>query len=56
MKLKLTKSKFSNQYILILGLLNIIDGLVMILSLGFYTSQLTLPYVLHIAQKKKIKN
>ena len=53
--MKLRKSKFPFYYILGLGLLNIIEGLIMILSLGFYTTDgISLKYVINY--HKKIKN
>lgn len=51
----LTRSKFPPLYIFGLGLCNIFDGLCMILTLGFYTSQTSLPYVMKY-YKTNIKN
>lgn len=53
--MKLTKSKFPFYYMLGLGFLNIVEGLVTILSLGFYTTDgISLRYVINY--HKKIKN
>jgi len=52
--MKIKRSKFPPLYIIGLGFLNIFDGLIAILSLGFYTSGTTLPYVMNY-HKKLIK-
>lgn len=52
--MKITRSKFPFYYIIGLGFLNIFDGLVMIFTLGHFTTQTTLPYVMNY-HKKLIK-
>lgn len=52
--MKITRSKFPFYYIIGLGFLNIFDGLVMIFSLGHFTTQTTLSYVMKY-HKKLIK-
>ena len=54
--IKITRSKFKCGYIIGLGFLNIFDGLIMILTLGNYTTQTTLGYVLKYHQNLKNKN
>lgn len=49
------RSKFPFWYIWILGWISIFDGIVMIITLGFYTSQFTLPYVMNF-HKRTIKS
>ena len=52
----LNKSKQPWHYIFVLGFLNIIDGLIMMLTLGNYTSQLTFPYITNFHKRKRLKN
>lgn len=53
--MKITKSKFPNLHIIGLGFLNIFDGLVMVLTLGNFTSQTTFNYVINYHKKLRIK-
>lgn len=49
------RTKFPNSYMLKYAILEILSGLFIILTLGFYTCGLTLPFVMNYHQKK-IKN
>jgi hypothetical protein len=47
-----SKTKFKWYYCIVLGLANIIDGLTMILSLGYFSTSLSLKYSLWGASRK----
>ncbi len=49
------KSPFPFWYIIGLGFLNIFDGVVMVITLGHYTSQTTLHYVMSYHKKQRNK-
>ncbi len=46
------KTKFKWYYCVVLGLANIIDGLTMTLTLGYFTTNLSLKYALWGASRK----
>ena len=53
--MKITKSKLPNSYMIIYGFLSLFDSLVIILSLGNYSTQTTLKYVKNYNKKLVLK-
>jgi EamA domain-containing membrane protein RarD len=51
----LTKTKFKWWYSLIIGFLTVIDGLVMLITLGNFSTSLCLKYSLYGASRKIYK-